>query len=232
MKLFAVSDLHLGTNEEKPMDIFGSVWDNHWEKISADWDSKVSDEDVVLIAGDISWSMTLQGAADDLNKIAERKGIKIIIRGNHDYWWSSIGKVRSILPDNFYALQNDSVKIGNMVFAGTRGWTVPEGKDASPEDKKLYARETGRLELSLESADKIRTDNDILIGLIHYPPFNARFDNSNFTDLFKKYRADIVVYGHLHGDTSRTRKMLNRDGVAYYLTSCDQLNNSLLEINI
>ena len=120
MKVFAISDPHLSFDETKPMNIFGSVWDNHWDDISADWEKKVSDEDIVLIAGDISWAMHLEDAKRDLETIGRLKGIKILIRGNHDYWWSSYKKIKEILPENTYCLQNNALKFGKYVICGTR----------------------------------------------------------------------------------------------------------------
>ena len=111
MKIWAISDLHLSTTGEKPMDVFGSNWVGYVDKIVKDWKNKVADGDIVLVCGDISWAMTLENALKDLSVIAPLKGKKILIRGNHDYWWHGIGKIRAALPENMYALQNDSMKI-------------------------------------------------------------------------------------------------------------------------
>jgi Predicted phosphohydrolase len=231
MKLFAISDLHLPANFDKPMSVFGPIWEGHWDKISADWDARVGDEDVVLIAGDLSWGLKLEDALDDLKKIGERKGIKIITRGNHDYWWSAIGKVRAALPEKMIAIQNDSIKIENFIFCGSRGWTAPEaGAKQTDEDKKIFEREKIRLDMSLESANKMRREGDKLIAMIHFPPFNSRYEDSAFTDIFKKYSVDAVVYGHLHGETSRANLKRIKGGIPYYLTSCDKLGNVLLEL--
>ncbi|MFA5449582.1 MAG: metallophosphoesterase [Clostridia bacterium] len=231
MKIFAISDLHLPADGGKPMDIFGPVWDGHWEKISADWAEKVSNDDLVLIAGDISWAMRLDSAIQDLEKIAACKGKKIIIRGNHDYWWQSVSKIRSILPPDIHIIQNDAIKFGSTVVCGTRGWTVPEaGSKPSAEDTKLYEREVIRLELSLQAAKKIRQDGDRLVAMIHYPPFNSRFDDSRFTELLEEHSADAVVYGHIHGTTSKAKQRHIKGGIPYYLTSCDILEHQLAEI--
>ncbi len=231
MKVFAISDLHLGTNENKPMDIFGSVWDNHWEKISADWDARVSDEDIVLVAGDISWSLNLEGAIDDISLIGQRKGMKILIKGNHDYWWSSISKIRDLLPQGIMAIQNDAIKIGEYVICGTRCWNVPELEQvADADDVKLYERERQRLELSLKAADKLREPDDKLIVMTHFPPFNSRFEDSAYTKLIAEYNADIAIYGHLHGVQSRSKPIVDKGGIPYFLTSCDKLDNKLLEL--
>lgn len=231
MRIFAISDLHLPADGDKPMDIFGQVWDGHWDKISSDWEKRVNDDDLVLIAGDVSWAMRLESAVKDLEKIAALKGKKIIIRGNHDYWWQSASKIRAVLPEDIYIIQNDAVKFGDTVICGTRGWTVPEPlSKPSAEDTKLYEREAIRMELSLEAAKKLRGEGDRLVVMIHYPPFNSRFENSLFTELFEKHGADAVVYGHLHGETSKTKLKHIKGVIPYYLTSCDKLDHKLAEI--
>lgn len=229
MKVYSISDLHLSINSNKPMNIFGPVWQGHWEKIKEDWQAKVANDDIVLICGDISWAMKLQDAVADLNLIAQLPGKKIFIRGNHDYWWNGIGNVRSVLkPDNF-AIQNDSLKIGNFVFAGTRGWAVSETGFYSPEDEKIFKREVMRLELSLKSAVSKMESKDKLFCLIHYPPFNTKLEDSEFTKLFEKYGVEKVIYGHLHGK-SKSVDYLEKNGIKYYLTSCDKVKNKLVTI--
>lgn len=234
MKIYSISDLHLSINNPKPMDIFGPAWDNYLPTIMNDWEKKVCDEDVVLIAGDISWAMKFEDAKPDINLIASLPGKKIIIRGNHDYWWKSISAVRGLLPDNFYALQNDHVSIDKYIFCGTRGWQVPE-RFQSKEDEKIYKRELMRLELSLQSAKKeqeLMESDSKIICLIHYPPFNSRYKESEFTKLFDKYGVNSVVYGHIHGNKSRSQKLVKINNISYYLTSCDQIDNNLIEIDI
>ncbi len=230
MKIYAISDLHISTNTNKPMDIFGGNWVGYLDKIRLDWQEKVSDDDLVLIGGDISWAMDIDEAKKDLESISDLKGKKIIIKGNHDYWWSGIGKVRDILPPNFFALQNDSIRIGNVVICGSRCWSVPGSPDFKEQDRKIYLRETERLKLSLKSAEKTLIEGDKLIALVHYPPFNVKRENSAYTDIFEEYKVNAVVYGHLHGKTVRADKFLIKNGIKYYLTSCDQTENKLTEI--
>lgn len=232
MKFFAISDLHISSNSQKPMDVFGKSWVGYLEKIKEDWQKKVSDDDVVLIGGDISWAMKVEQAREDVMTLAPLKGKKVLIKGNHDYWWSGIGKVRDMLPDNFYALQNDSIKFGNVIICGSRCWSVPGSPDFKEQDMKIYMREVERLKLSLASAVKMKTDGDKLLALIHYPPFNVKRENSGFTDLFEEYGIDSVVYGHLHGNNVRSDKLVVKNGIKYYLTSCDQVDNKLTEIII
>ena len=230
MKVFAISDLHLSIHNPKPMDIFGEVWDNYLDTIGAELAANVSDEDMVLIAGDISWAMTLDKAQPDLEYIARFPGKKILLRGNHDYWWKAISAIRRVLPAGVYALQNDCVRLGEYVVCGSRGWTTPEGRNQTDEDKTIYDREIIRTRMSLDAAAKVRGEGDKLIAMLHFPPFNSRFDRSPFTEMYREYKVDAVVYGHLHGRDSRVCRTLELDGIPYYLTSCDLIGNKPVQI--
>ena len=232
MKIFAISDLHISTNTNKPMDIFGGNWVGYLDKIFADWAEKVSDDDLVLIGGDISWAMNIDDAQKDIDLLSQLKGKKIFIKGNHDYWWSGIGKVRDMLPNDFYALQNDCVRFDGVVVCGSRCWSVPGSPDFNEQDKKLYLRETERLKLSLKSAEKLRQEGDKIIALVHFPPFNVHREDTLYTNIFEEYGVDSVVYGHLHGKNVRADKLVIKNGVKYYLTSCDQVDNKLTEIKL
>ena len=140
MSLYAIGDLHLSFSAEKPMDVFGGAWENYVEKLQIGFSGLRSD-DVCVICGDISWAMSLADAGEDFRFISELPGRKIILKGNHDYWWSSVSKVREKLPPNTYALQNDAIKLGEYIFCGNRGWLIPEGKFDTEENRKLYARD-------------------------------------------------------------------------------------------
>ena len=222
MRIYAISDLHLSINNPKPMDIFGAVWDNYLDDIKKSLE-EATESDLVLIAGDLSWAMSLENAVPDLEYIGNLSKAKTIItRGNHDYWWKSISAVRASLPDNMFAIQNDCIKHGDVIVCGSRGWSAD---DKTEDGKRLYARELIRIEMSLQAMQKLREPNDRVIFMIHYPPFTARFEPTPVTDLFKKYDVDAVVYGHLHGKTCYAKKFHAMDGIKYYLTSCDQVNN-------
>ena len=229
MKVYAISDLHISSAGDKPMDVFGEKWVGYIEKIKSDWENKVTDDDIVLISGDLSWAMKLENAVKDLLTFSNLKGKKVVIRGNHDYWWNGIGKVRSSLPQDFYALQNDSVKFDNLIICGSRGWSL---EDNTEQDKKLVAREVERFRLALKDADKKREQGDKLVCMIHYPPFNINRENSPFTELFEEFKVDAVIYGHLHGKDCKAELYYNKNGIGYYLTSCDLVGHKLIEINI
>lgn len=231
MKIFAISDLHLSVNNPKPMDIFGPTWDNYVDKIFADWKAKVSDDDLVLLAGDFSWAMKLEETAADFDMLKTLPGKKIIIRGNHDYWWKSISAVRAVLPANFYAIQNDALKFGNVIVCGTRLWNLPDvKKPLTPESEKIYKRELIRLELTLQQAQKMQSENDVIICMLHYPPYSPKEEDNEVTALLEKYGVKAVVYGHIHA-YRRQALTLQKNGIDYYLTSCDLLDNQLVEIS-
>lgn len=228
-RVYAISDLHLSINNPKPMDIFGGNWENYVDRIVADWNKKVKDNDIVIIAGDISWAMKLNDAIPDLEFISKLKGYKIIIKGNHEYWWGTISNVRKVLPDKMYALQNDSLKIGKYIFCGSRGWMLPEKRALKEEDQKILDREVIRLDMSLKEAVAKQCKKEKIICIMHYPPFNSTKASSPFTQVIEKYGVKRVVYGHLHGKSICTLVHKN-NGVTYYLTSCDKVNNKLVRI--
>ena len=212
------------------MNVFGPEWEGHFEKIIKDWQEKVTDEDIVLIGGDTSWGMYLEEGMYDVRSLAPLKGKKVFIRGNHDFWWSAISRVRASAPDDtFYFLQNDCIKIGKYIIAGSRGWSCPGSTDFTDQDMKLYLREGERFRLAFQEVKKVREEGDTLIALIHYPPFSVRKEDTVFTRLFEENGVDKVVFGHLHGSNYfplRTEK----NGITYYLTSCDKARFELTEI--
>ncbi|NLB42167.1 MAG: hypothetical protein GX815_07875 [Clostridiales bacterium] len=234
--VFAIGDLHLAGAVDKPMDIFGKQWEGHWERIKKDWEERVSSDDIVLIPGDISWAMKLSDAKIDLDNIAKLPGKKILVKGNHDYWWSSVSKVRSVLPSSMRVLQNDSVTVSGFAFCGTRGWINPEMKDFTQQDAKVYNREVQRLKLSLDSVallqqtEKDMEESNALIVMIHYPPFDDKGQPTEIVNMLTQYRPDHVVYGHLHGEGSRIAFEGEYEGVEYHLVSCDYLNFQLKQI--
>ncbi|MCI8344037.1 MAG: serine/threonine protein phosphatase [Clostridia bacterium] len=230
MKVFAISDLHLSGMADKPMNVFGGGWEGHFEKIKQDWEEKVSEEDIVLLGGDTSWGMKLEEGIFDVRSLACLKGHKILIRGNHDYWWNGISRVRALRPDDsFVFLQNDCVKIGNLIVAGSRGWTCPGSNDFTEHDKALYLREAERFRLAFKQVEKVRCEGDELIALIHYPPFNIKREDTLFTQLFEENRVNKAVFGHLHGSGYFPLRS-EKNSIEYFLTSCDKIHFRLTQI--
>lgn len=230
MNVYAISDLHLSGFAPKPMNIFGEHWEDHWTKIKESWHDTVQDGDVVLLPGDLSWAMRLDEARIDIDQICAMPGIKLIIKGNHDYWWGSLSQVESLLSNETYVLQNNSRRFGDIIFAGSRGWTVPGSKQYDPsEDEKLYVREAGRLELSLKHARKAAPDAR-LICMMHFPPADAGGAPTLYTKLFEQYGATDVVYGHLHSGSIRGSLSGVIRGIRYMLVSCDATEFKVVKI--
>lgn len=231
MKIYAIGDLHLSANADKPMNIFGGNWEGHLEKIKSDWKEKATDDDVILIPGDISWAMKLDGALEDLRSLADLPGKKVFIRGNHDYWWNGITRLRDSAPDSsFVFLQTDCVRLNGYVIVGSRGWSCPGSPDYTEQDKKLYLREAERFRLALDCAAAVKQAGDEVIALIHYPPFNLKREDSLFTELFEKNGVNKVVFGHLHGSVFFPLYS-EKNGISYYLTSCDKTDFKLTRID-
>lgn len=236
MNVFAISDLHLPGGRSKPMDIFGVRWENHFEQIQADWNHHVQPNDLVLIPGDISWAMHLLEARDDLASIGMLPGRKVISRGNHDYWWSSIGRVREALPSGMYAIQNDAIQFENIVICGSRGWLCPSHTQTSENDAKIYARELIRLKMSLEKAQAkcAHIQNPWLIAMLHFPPFPPFIDHlleTEVTRLLSQYAVHDVLYGHLHGPGLQYSFSGEVNGVRYHPVSCDGLGFALYKLH-
>lgn len=223
MRIFAISDLHLPGGQAKPMDVFGAHWEDHWHRIKKNWEILVTPQDIVLIPGDISWAMTLEDAMEDLDDIGSLPGEKVLIKGNHDYWWSSVSRLRERLHESIHVIQNDSfVSAGKpgLAFCGTRGWTTPGAREFTDHDQKIFNRELNRLKLSLDSAKGAES----IIVLLHFPPFDDRGRESEVSQLIKQYPVEHVIFGHLHGDSLRGVIEGEIGGLIYHLVSCDYLN--------
>lgn len=221
MAIFAIGDLHLSGSGEKPMNVFGRHWDNHFENICVRWREMIEPTDIVLIPGDISWAMQFEEAKIDLQSIAELPGTKILLRGNHDYWWSSISRLRAWLPQGMLALQNDSIALSKMVICGTRGWNFPT--DPNPlddQEMKIYRRELIRLELTLVNA---RGKGLPILAMTHFPPLLTDYRDTAFTALLERYGVELCVYGHLHGAGIHNGFNGVHNGVEYRLVSCDSI---------
>jgi len=228
MTIYAIGDLHLSGNSDKPMDIFGDQWSDHANKIKDSWLKKVSNNDVVLIPGDISWAMNLEEAMVDLEWISDLPGKKYLIRGNHDYWWSSITRLNSLF-DSIGFIQNNFFTYKEYAICGTRGWNCPNHYKFTDHDEKIYLREVSRLEMSLNAAKKSGYDN--LIVMLHYPPTNDKLEPSLFTEVLEKYNVEHVVYGHLHGQISYAAGLKGiHNNVNYHLTSCDYAEFEMVKI--
>lgn len=220
MRVFAIADIHLSKAFPKPMTIFGAGWEGHPEAVFDEWCKVVQEDDLVLIAGDISWAMKLREAMVDLEDIAQLPGSKILLRGNHDYWWPSISRLRQALSPKMHALQHDSLMIGNIAFAGTRGWDTPGSYGFAEEDQRIYQRELERLALSFKSLQGHEYQH--LILALHYPPYSSSGGPTGFTELIEQYKPSMVVYGHLHG-ANPARLPQDWNGIPLHFVSADMM---------
>ncbi len=219
--IYAIGDLHLDYFKEKPMDIFGEKWLNYEERIFNNWNRLICKEDLVLLPGDISWALKLEDAYNDLKRIDELPGQKIITKGNHDYWWQGPKKLKELNLSTITFLQNTSFIYKNIGIGGTRGWISEDVEGFDSQDEKIFKRELNRLRLSLDTMDK---NINMKIVMLHYPPFNMDFTPNSFVDLMEEYHVDICVYGHLHAEGHRFVVEDNIQGIQFYCVSSDYID--------
>lgn len=218
MSVYGISDLHLDFSGEKPMGIFGDNWLDHEGKIFENWKQIVNEEDLVLVPGDVSWAMKLDDAYIDLLKIDQLPGIKVITKGNHDYWWGTKSKLKALKFNTIHFLQNDYFLYKNIGICGTRGWISKDNEEFGEKDEKIFNRELNRLKLSLES---IKEDVKEIIVMLHYPPFNIDGSPNEFVEIMKEYKVSTCVYGHLHGEGHKFAVEGEIDGIKFHCVSCD-----------
>lgn len=241
MAIWAISDLHLSFGvPNKNMDVFGKQWAGYTDKIKGYWLDNIRPEDLVLIPGDISWALRLEEAVPDLQWIEGLPGTKLLLRGNHDYWWTSLSKIEKILPPSIHLIQNNSFEWGDAAIGGGRLWDTTEyhfhqyveyvenpraralspADEVRPDDQKIFQRELSRLELSLNS---LSPSSKVRIAMTHYPPIGADLQSSLASAILEKYAIDICVFGHLH-NLKTVPPFGEKGGVRYFLTSCDCIN--------
>ena len=222
MRVFAIADLHLSTAQPKPMTVFGPQWEGHPQAIWDHWRELVRPGDVVLLPGDLSWAMRLPDALRDLTLLSDLPGTKVLLRGNHDYWWPTASKLRAALPADQLAVVNDAVRIGPVVIGGSRGWNTPGYETLRAEDERLLAREAERLSLSVQAAQKLRQPGDHFLLMLHYPPASPPYPANPLTRVITEAKPDLVVYGHLHG-VPVERAMRHVGGIPAHLVAADAL---------
>ncbi len=232
MALYCIADPHLSESIGKPMDVFGSRWINHREKFTNGWRSVVTENDTVVIPGDISWALTLDNAIPDLKLIDSLPGKKILIRGNHDYWWQSASKLRGVLEGTSISfIQNDSLSVGNFAICGTRGW-FPDSKKApsGTNYKKLTEREAIRLGMSLEHAEKNNPgSNSEIIVFLHFPPVYRGLIMDPIIDVMLRHDVRRCYFGHIHNVYDIPGTTFCK-GIEMTLVSADYLNFIPLKI--
>ena len=235
MSIYTIGDLHLSFSQDKPMDIFGNNWKNHELKIKEDWLKKVKENDTVILPGDFSWAMHLEDTYLDFKYLNELPGKKILLKGNHDYWWTTVTSMKKYLEENDFCtidfLYNNSFEIENKIIVGTRGWSFQESENS----KKMINRESQRLELSINSAiEKFGMEKEI-IAFMHYPPIvkTVLLENNHleFYKIFKKYNIRRCYYGHLHGKSHLDAVTGEVGEIEFNLVSADYLDFKLVKIS-
>lgn len=221
MSIFTIADTHLSFSSDKPMDIFGG-WSDYVQRLEENWRRLITDEDTVVIPGDISWAMSLEGAEADFSFLHSLPGKKIILKGNHDYWWTTKKKMDSFLAekgfDTISILHNNAFRVGDYVLCGTRGWFYDAEKSA---DMKVLLREASRLERSIEEGEKLEGE---IIVFLHYPPVMQMGKCEEIFSVLEKHGIKRCYYGHLHGESTRRSVTETVDGVKLSLVSADFLS--------
>ena len=234
MSIFVIGDLHLSFNNPKPMDIFGDNWSGHEEKIRSNWIKNVSEDDLVILPGDFSWETYLNDTKLDFEFLNSLPGKKLLLKGNHDYWWTTVTSMKTFLKENNFTnidfLYNNSYEFEDKIICGTRGWSIIDEET----DKKLINRELIRLEISLKDGiDKYGNDKEIIV-FMHYPPITkAKIiseQEAEFVELMKKYNVKRCYYGHLHGASIVDAVEGEVEGIEFKLVSADGLDFKLLKI--
>ena len=234
MAIFTIGDLHLSFNDDKPMSVFGENWEGYEDKIKKDWIEKVKENDLVVIPGDFSWSMYLENTYLDFSYINKLPGKKLLLKGNHDYWWSTLKKMRDYLEEkefqNIDFIYNNAYEYENKIIVGTRGWSQSEEK----EDKKILDREKIRLELSIKDGIEKYGDEKEVIAFMHYPPIIKHNITENeptdFIRLMQKYNIKRCYYGHLHSTSIKEAVEGEFFGINFKLVSADGIEFKLVKI--
>lgn len=218
--IYGISDLHLDWTKEKDMGVFGPVWNDYENRIMDRWVSTVGPDDLVLVPGDISWAMTLNEARKDLERLDALPGTKAILRGNHDYWWTSLAKIQREAYASFRIVQNTCLVHDDIAICGTRGWSDPTSAGFTDQDAKVFAREQARLRLSLEAAPQ---GLEIWV-MLHYPPFDRLGQPNALADICTAFGVTTCVYGHLHSEGLNGLVEGEVKGIKYHCISADHLN--------
>lgn len=236
MSIYVIGDLHLSFNDDKPMSVFGTNWEGHTDKIKQDWIEKVKPQDTVIIAGDFSWATYLDETYKDFSYLNDLPGRKILLKGNHDYWWTTLTSMKRYLEenkiDNIDFLYNNSFEIEDKIIVGTRGWALLDSQNS----QKMIEREALRLELSIKDAKEKYGEDKEIIAIMHYPPIlnslmkNEYTHDSKFLDIMKKYNIKKCYYGHLHGLSHKDAIEGIIEGIEFKLISSDYLNFKLHKI--
>ena len=236
MALFAIADLHLAlSNPEKSMEVFGKGWTDYIPRLEESFREKVSPQDTVLMPGDISWATYMKQAEEDFKFIDKLPGKKIIGRGNHDYWWTTVKKMEETLASmgtsTISLINHNTIRTEGYVITGTRGWKLPNEESFTAEDRKIYDREKIRIGLAVEALRKEDPDHELKrVLMLHYPPLTTRVPDTELTELIAAADIDLCIYGHLHGKAHKKAFEGVKDGTEYKCVAADYLGFSPAEI--
>lgn len=224
--VWAIADTHLSFAKPRDQTRFGEVWVNHPERIQDAWQHRVADHDIVLVPGDLSWAHSPHRVAPDISWLAALPGRKVLVRGNHDYWWKRLDQVRTqILPETMYAVQGSSIEMDGIIVCGTMGHIAPNDPYYDTNKIKSYNREINWLRRALEQAHQLRTNGEPILLMMHYPPFTSDGQPSGFTEIIEEFHPDACVYGHLHFPQEwRDAVDSTRNGTRYHLVAADYIN--------
>ncbi len=230
MSVFSIADLHLSGSVPKSMEVFGRRWTGYTEKIEKRWRAVVTENDTVIVPGDVSWAMTLAEAEADFRFLASLPGRKLLGKGNHDFWWTTVTKMHRHLDSlgisGIDFLYNNAYRVENVIVCGTRGWFVEEGRQISvnPVDyEKLVSREAIRLELCITEAEKLRTADEEILVYLHFPPVFGSFVCREFVDVLLAHRIRRCFYGHIHG-SYLLDPVTEFEGIRFTIISADYLD--------
>ena len=234
MAIYTIGDLHLSFNENKPMSIFGENWEGYEEKVKENWTNLVKEEDLVVLPGDFSWSMYLKDTYNDFEYLNNLPGKKLLLKGNHDYWWSTVNSMRNYIKENHFEnidfLYNNAYEFENKIIVGTRGWAL--GEDL--ESKKMINREVSRLELSIKNGLENYGENKEIVAFMHYPPIiKQNIQNNEINDfirILKQYNIKQCYYGHLHGSAIKEAVEGEYFGINFKLVSSDSVEFDLVKV--
>ena len=233
MSIYAIGDLHLSFETNKPMNVFGENWDNYEEKLEQSWNEIIKEDDTVLIPGDFSWATYLKDTLQDFQYLDNLTGKKVLLKGNHDYWWTTLKSMREFLNQNNFNnidfLFNSSYECDEAMIVGTRGWAFNETENSD----KMLKREAARLELSIKDAIQ-KNNNKKIICMMHYPPITKNMiemkQKSEYLEILKKYDITDCIYGHLHGNSHNEAVEGDIDGINLKLVSSDYLEFKPIKI--
>lgn len=232
MSLFVIADLHLATaDSQKSMEVFGKRWNNYIERLKSNWNKIVGENDTVIVPGDISWGLTVGDAKSDLLWLDSLPGKKILLKGNHDFWWSTVAKLNAFFEEHNISsisiLNNNAVEIEDKIIAGSRGWFTDRSMQNAEENvdyDKIVNREAIRLEMSLNAAQKLKGDSDKeIIAFLHFPPVWGEFVCGPINDVLKKHNIKNCYFGHIHGNYTQPDSFKYEE-IQYHLISADFLD--------